>query len=152
MITKFISGLFILFVSFVNAQNKSVLVSFSINEMNVDGLEFYIVNYENNSVTKLEGKNNIFNVLNVKDNSVYIVKVNNHIVEIPKIDYFSDINYIKVYYYDDIKNNPFVHKYGSDFTKEKGKNYYVDFGLGDVCFVNFSKKKIRKLKKLIPCS
>lgn len=138
------------FVFATNAQSKSLQVSFSIDEKNVENFDFFIFNDATNQLVQLSGLNGVFVISDSENkNNRYIISNSKHFIEIPKIDFLKEVNYIAVTYYNYSNKELYEKRYNMDFVKRKGKSYQVDFGLGDIYYVNFSKQKTKKLKKLL---
>ena len=82
-------------------------------------------------------------------NITYLIKGKDHVIELPHIDYLSDVENIKITYYDSFKKELFEKKYKKNYIVKKGLNYQIDFGLGDLYFVNYTKEKSKRIKQLI---
>ena len=150
MIRNILNCFIFLFVGYINAQNKSVVISFSINDINVEKLDLFIYNKLSNSIIKQDFIDNAFIIMEINNpNITYLIKGKDHVIELPHIDYLSDVENIKITYYDSFKKELFEKKYKKNYIVKKGLNYQIDFGLGDLYFVNYTKEKSKRIKQLI---
>jgi hypothetical protein len=133
-----------LFSNYLFSQENDVGIYFSDKEKNIDKINLIIINHETNTKQIFEIQNTTIKreVLDFKKYDI-LLSTKNHIIRLPKINFISQVNSIEI-----------KHLNKEDVRKEKElsskkTNYSINFNLGDIYYVSYSKKQIRKLKNLL---
>ena len=133
-----------LFSNYLFSQENDVGIYFIDKEKNIDKINLIVINYEDNTKQIFEIQNSTIKreVLDFKKYDI-LLSTKNHIIRLPKINFISQVNSIEI-----------KHLNKEDVRKEKElsskkTNYSINFNLGDIYYVSYSKKQIRKLKNLL---
>ena len=133
-----------LFSNYLFSQENEVGIYFSDKEKNIDKINLIIINYEDNTKQIFEIQNSTIKreVLDFKKYDI-LLSTKNHIIRLPKINFISQVNSIEIKHLN--KENVNIDK---ELSSKKA-NYSINFNLGDIYYISYTKKQIRKLKNLI---
>lgn len=133
-----------LFSNYLFSQENDVGIYFSDKEKNIDKVNLIVISYEDNTKQIFEIQNSTIKreVLDFKKYDI-LLSTKNHIIRLPKINFISQVNSIEIKHL----NKEEVGKEKELSTKKT--NYSINFNLGDIYYVSYSKKQIRKLKNLL---
>ena len=133
-----------LFSNYLFSQENEVGIYFSDKEKNIDKINLIIINYEDNTKQIFEIQNSTIKreVLDFKKYDI-LLSTKNHIIRLPKVNFISQVSYIEIKHLN--KENVNIDK---ELSSKKA-NYSINFNLGDIYYISYTKKQIRKLKNLI---
>ena len=135
--------LFIFISNFIFSQEDSIGIYFN-DEKNINTMvNIVVIDRINNVQQVFEIQNSMIKreILDFNKYDIFLT-TKNHIIRFPKIDFISDVSVIDIKFLEKeeiIKENT--------LSKNK-KNYSINFNLGDIYYIGYTRKQIRKLKKI----
>ena len=118
------------------SQEERLYINLFENEKKIDSLTLIIISKENKTNREINlDKITLYQKDLDFSRNDYYVKTINHIILIPSINYIDDVIYLEIEFID--------------LKTKKIKQYIFNFGLGDITTVNYTRKSVRKLNRII---
>lgn len=141
----------ILLLVFVNSNaQRNIELSFFVENKKIENYTLYLTKDEQ-VVEKIEIDN--YNAIlsdTVFSKNKVILKYLKHLIKLPEIDYYNELNSISVYYFRNSYNNDFVSQRDIRFEHKipHKRAYYFDLGYDTKVFF-YTQKNINHLEKIL---